>query len=372
MKQRLSLKKQPAADKTTILTIRQQINLINFRRSTYFFVAMTIIEPFLIGFFDIRNLLTDGPYGAGLYLCYLALHSLLWLMALSWVLFRKRLLQKWGSTDFFIPLVAGALLLILSLINGLDQLHGDAITVYIANLLLVGAALLIRFPLNLYIMLPSYLTFLGSMVFFQGAASARFGNLINGSIFTLGVLVVSTYLYRTHFDSALKTEKLELANKKLNYLSTHDALTGLLNRREFENRLSAMTDQPVVLVLLDIDHFKKINDSLGHTVGDQVLMAVSRILTDTVPEGFITSRWGGEEFLIAGAATSFEVSLSLAETIREAIEIHDFPGHGKLITASFGVALMAGDFDHTFDDSFREADEALYRAKTSGRNRVSR
>ncbi|GAA6755424.1 GGDEF domain-containing protein [Thermus thalpophilus] len=146
-------------------------------------------------------------------------------------------------------------------------------------------------------------------------------------------------------------------------------LTGLPNRRAFELALSreiSRTERygtPFSLVLVDLDHFKKINDTLGHDYGDELLLRVARLLVDQVRREDMVARWGGEEFALLLPSTRAEDAQRLAERLRQAIEAQSLG-----VTASFGVAeYMFGEEEESL---FRRADQALYRAKNLGRNRV--
>jgi diguanylate cyclase (GGDEF)-like protein len=124
-------------------------------------------------------------------------------------------------------------------------------------------------------------------------------------------------------------------------------------------------------VLLDVDHFKHINDRRGHAAGDVVLSAVGKLLAGTVRNCDIVARWGGEEFVIVLPSTSLEGAQLVAERIREQLESAKIPdGGGELIpvTASFGVATYAGS--ETLEQVIDRADRAMYLAKSGGRNRV--
>lgn len=165
---------------------------------------------------------------------------------------------------------------------------------------------------------------------------------------------------------ALKTAELER-------VSITDALTGLFNRRKLDQTLqdeverAARYNEPVTVIILDIDHFKLINDTYGHQVGDHVLQAIADILRGKVRSVDIVGRWGGEEFLIVCPETSLEGAAFLAEMLRGLIEAFAF-SMGIRNTASFGVAeFRQGE---TVNDFVVRADVALYRAKVGGRNKV--
>lgn len=167
--------------------------------------------------------------------------------------------------------------------------------------------------------------------------------------------------------------KLSALNRKLEHLSVTDKLTGLFNRVKIDASIereiarSQRFGQPFSLVMLDIDHFKSVNDTHGHQVGDQVLVAVSTIIGSNTREIDIVGRWGGEEFLVICPQTDDLGVLNLAEDLRQKVQEYDFPIVGHK-TASFGVTTyMQGD---QAKDIIKRADDALYIAKKHGRNRV--
>ncbi|MDD3306608.1 MAG: GGDEF domain-containing protein [Acetobacterium sp.] len=360
---------------STLSLINHKTNQINIKRMTYFFFVMLIVEPIIILLFDTRGLFQQYSQEKWLYLSYFILHLTLWLISLGWTLMRKTIKNKGAELNFLIPVVITVLLMLLSLINGLDQIKGNEITVYIGYILMTGVAMLMSFPTNLIVLAPSYAIFVIGILIFQTDPYVKLSRLINGSIFFLAVVVILTYLYKYYFDNTLQTLELKQANDKLNYISTHDGLTGLYNRREFEQQLFTLNQEDndnIALLLLDIDFFKHINDRYGHLVGDQVLIHIAQIIKHAVPPDFIVSRWGGEEFLIAGQVESLEQALSLAEIIRVHIasESSLLEQRNITVTTSLGVSLMTGDCIKNFDHYFKLTDDALYLAKENGRNRV--
>ncbi len=178
-------------------------------------------------------------------------------------------------------------------------------------------------------------------------------------------------------DMAVGTEALEQANAQLAQLSRTDRLTGLYNRGFWEECLNAefaryrRTKHPCTLVMFDIDHFKKVNDTYGHQAGDEVIRVTSRTLQDTIRATDIAGRYGGEEFGIILVNTSAENGLILAERLRRRIEALtvETESHRIDYTISLGLAEANVDMDaHT--DWIEQADQALYQAKEGGRNRA--
>lgn len=189
------------------------------------------------------------------------------------------------------------------------------------------------------------------------------------------VLLILTiiYLVARSFIKELKT-----AETKLVEMATQDFLTGLLNRRETFHRLdeelqrSRRLATPFSVLLLDLDHFKQVNDVHGHSAGDLVLQAVAAALRQGVRPYDLCCRYGGEEFLVILPETALEAAAGIAERLRHDIENLKIAVTKKTdlrITASIGAATLVGN--ESIDQLIARADEAMYNAKASGRNRVS-
>jgi len=176
------------------------------------------------------------------------------------------------------------------------------------------------------------------------------------------------------------SEKIRQQNAELKRLATSDPLTGCMNRRAFYDELSSVMTKanakgtPVGCIMTDIDHFKSFNDTYGHAVGDQVLVAVSNALKGGIREQDLLCRYGGEEFCLIMPGLDMEGTAAVAERLRKAIE--EMAGSslrttGRLkVTSSFGVSqLAAGSLDE--GDMIQRADAALYEAKRGGRNQVA-
>ena len=179
---------------------------------------------------------------------------------------------------------------------------------------------------------------------------------------------------------AERTSELEGANERLRELATTDQLTGLSNRHNFDEfarqaiELARRNGRPISLVLIDTDHFKSVNDRFGHPAGDQVLKDVAKTLQNNARKADMVARVGGEEFAVLMPDAVVELAGQAAERMRAALAAAthtEVPELGdERITASFGVAC----FDHPdgrLEDLYTAADEAMYRSKTDGRNRVT-
>lgn len=167
--------------------------------------------------------------------------------------------------------------------------------------------------------------------------------------------------------------RLEDVSRDLERQASTDSLTGALNRLKFniivlqEINRSSRYQTPLSLIMYDIDHFKEVNDTFGHQVGDNVLVQLTRTVAANLRESDFLARWGGEEFMIIAPQLTCEEAVGLAEKLRQLVEATSFDGVGKL-TCSFGVStFVPGDQAETLAN---RADRALYRAKSGGRNRV--
>ena len=168
-------------------------------------------------------------------------------------------------------------------------------------------------------------------------------------------------------------ELLEKQSQELLEMATIDSLTGLLNRRELDNRSGRILSQAqrnkssVAVILIDIDCFKNINDAYGHAFGDDVLQHLGKTLLKSHREHDVVARYGGEEFVLVLPNIDDANALNIAEKIRCDIEATKI--NGINITVSIGVSINK-DNKNEFDVLFKEADSALYKAKNTGRNRA--
>nr|WP_244247549.1 GGDEF domain-containing protein [Leptospira yasudae] len=168
--------------------------------------------------------------------------------------------------------------------------------------------------------------------------------------------------------------KLRISMKQVSRLINMDPLTGISNRRGFlsiTQRLLAIgnrQDRPWSLMMVDIDHFKSVNDKFGHDAGDHVLVKVAKILDSSIRGTDAVCRWGGEEFALFFLDAELKSSISIAEHLRHEVEQKVFLKDGSSVTLSIGVSQ--GKVGGTLEEARHKADQALYRAKIQGRNRV--
>ncbi len=191
---------------------------------------------------------------------------------------------------------------------------------------------------------------------------------------------VNDALRRTLGELERSREQIEAQNRELSKLATRDSLTGCLNRRAFHQAAERVfgaakrAETGLCCVMVDIDHFKQVNDLYGHAVGDRVIQVVARTLSEGMRDGDILCRYGGEEFCILLPGASLPFAMDVAERLRAAVlaGTHGaIPGtEATRITASLGVSTVAFGAE-SMQDLTEQADQALYRSKDSGRNRVT-
>jgi diguanylate cyclase (GGDEF)-like protein len=222
-------------------------------------------------------------------------------------------------------------------------------------------------------------------VIFDTRSGLRVASAIAVVAFLLGLLGVQSQQNPSELYSLIRYTSISTALLAFTYLlayskeqlnlervrSSTDDLTGLLNRRALYAALATELNKThddtkaLVVILIDVDRFKQINDTFGHAAGDEVLIGISEILRQSAP-GVLVGRWGGEEFLVLVPNSDHESVLALAEHMRATLEGHLFEVGS--VTASFGVACL--QLGESVSDLVRRADLALYAAKSRGRNRV--
>jgi diguanylate cyclase (GGDEF)-like protein len=208
---------------------------------------------------------------------------------------------------------------------------------------------------------------------------------VRGCLITFDDLTLVQHMNEQLLDMVAQLEvakgKIEEQNAELKRLADHDQLTSALTRRAFLERSqqlflkAAAKREDVTCIMVDIDHFKSINDRYGHLVGDQVIHRVALLLRNAVPEGDLVCRYGGEEFCVLVSGVKSDQAMAFADGIRKLIETSCgqavIPGEAVRITASFGVACLESGAT-TLAEMIKQADQALYLAKNTGRNRVCR
>ena len=221
-------------------------------------------------------------------------------------------------------------------------------------------------------------TIVGTFEIYQDMTRFR-SDIVNGVSIAVSVLVVILLMV---FAIALKilnfpVKKLEEAQNKLKLIASRDSLTSIYNRYAILNKLKeevtrvSKGETTLSIILLDIDHFKSINDSYGHPTGDYVLRKVARTIQKNIPESSSVGRYGGEEFLVVLTGSHATKAAEIAEQIRRAVQNAGFEcdGQNPSVTISAGTSVL-GLFDTDIENLIKLADKALYSAKSQGRNQT--
>ncbi|WP_207888052.1 GGDEF domain-containing protein [Pseudomonas sp. 30_B] len=369
--------------------MEQPVALENLRR-LYFAAAFAVVFDLIHILVFWLNLQGSSPDHDGWRLDIIRIHATVALLfsalgLLAWLASRpQRNSPLWFMK--LLSLLASAILLGFGIaITGADQQVTSSITPFLMGA--VGAALIIlmrpRHAITLYILALSI--FEVTMMLTQASPELRLSNQMGGlTICGIG-LILSLILWHGHIRNLrqrqfLRQQRLELEekNRQLEYLAGHDPLTGLFNRRQFDQLVSmelarvSRQPAPVSLLMVDLDHFKFINDRYGHPLGDEVIRHTAQLLRNYTRSGDSVARLGGEEFLLLLPDTGQAQARSIAEKVRKLLEETALPMKGGLLylTASFGIACLEAGVPGTYEGLYAAADKALYRAKASGRNRV--
>lgn len=197
----------------------------------------------------------------------------------------------------------------------------------------------------------------------QALLNTLWGNLALSFAVTLGILLIANMTLGRY-------------QRKLEVMASTDKLTGAANRQVFEGYFQAalleatMSQQPISVLLLDIDHFKKVNDNHGHSIGDLVLKTVSNMLRAKLAPQDILCRWGGEEFLMLVPQMDLSRAAELAEEFRRLIADRELKVNGAHIGITVSIGVAEHQAHESAEDLIKRADLALYQAKEAGRNQV--
>lgn len=259
-----------------------------------------------------------------------------------------------------------------------DQLVTTNITPFLLSCIVTGAVFLIRPLISFIVYLISYLAYYYLIALTIIDQQVLLSNQING-ITAVGIaFLLSIITWHYNYTNIIQKRRIEIQQKQLERMAYYDSLTDLPNRRLLDKvikeEMSSMkhNGHEAVIIILDIDNFKNINDTYGHLVGDIILRQMAGFLKSNVKETDTVSRFGGEEFIILMPETSLEEGYAFAERLRKLImEKRFIVGSITLqITASFGVSLLTDTNSQNLKDCYIFADKALYVAKKGGKNRV--
>lgn len=267
----------------------------------------------------------------------------------------------------------------------IDQWVTPAITPYLICCMISGVAIYLRPVPSAWVYLLSFAAFYYGIGLTQENAAQLLSNRLNGGAAAVLGWVLSVVIWRKFATITLQQEQLAKANselqekqRELERLTRLDGLTGLFNRNTFvelsrrELERAQRQGSSTAILILDLDHFKRINDTWGHPAGDAVLRHVASVAVGAVRSTDLVGRLGGEEFIVLLPCTSTEAARKLAEKLRAKLQASPvmWQADSLQVTASIGLAATTAIEKRDFEALYNAADKALYLAKTRGRNRV--
>lgn len=271
------------------------------------------------------------------------------------------------------------------MITAVDQWVTPNITPFFIACIVSGLVIYLRPEVAAGLFFTAWLLFSTLLGMTQQNPEVLLSNRINGLAVCVIGFCISMLMWRKFTTIAVQKHQLEKAHselqlkqRELERLTRQDGLTGLFNRNTFvelssnELRRSKRQGSSTTILLLDLDHFKRINDTWGHPAGDAVLRHVAQTMVNSVRSTDLVGRLGGEEFIVLLPHTTAEAGRKIAEKIRQRLEVSELRWEGTRIavTASIGLAGTNAEENREFDSLYTEADKALYLAKQRGRNRV--
>ncbi|MEG6521280.1 GGDEF domain-containing protein [Desulfotomaculum sp. 1211_IL3151] len=354
--------------------------LINTNRIYYLSIIaipLRIINIFLFTLTVSHDTLVLKTWSQGI----IASHFILLIFMIGFFLTTRKLKnRKEPNTTMFVLQYIAVIVIMASgiAIVTLDQLVTTNITPFLLICLISGVVFLIKPLISFIIYLTSYVAYYYLIALTITNQQVLLSNRVNG-ITAVGLgFLLSIILWHYNYTNITQRWRIERQQKQLEQMAYYDPLTSLPNRRFFDKLIkqefSSMQRQghESVIIILDIDNFKNVNDTYGHPVGDNILRQLAILLANNVRESNTVSRFGGEEFVILMPETSLEEGYAFAERLRKLIMEERFIiGSIKLrITSSFGVSLLSDIKSESLEDYYYLADKALYLAKQCGKNRV--
>jgi|GEM_PF-1235011 len=392
--------------------LRREIAYANLGRWKPFAAAIIAIELvlicFLLHYYSVNALFESYTY-LTMYAFMVVVTGVFWW---AFTVLRIKLdqgIDVVGHIDTAMLLFVTFLMVWGAVVAWLDQTLYGNITVFLVNMLVGSIMFFMRSKLIAIPQIAATLLFAIGLPFFQPSINMLIGHYVNIAIFLVLVWVVARTNYQTmtknlenqmkikdhdrmlltineHLRSEIQDhekdkQELEAANERLRIISSLDALTGIPNRRKMDEYIEAIWERAHELnttfsvFMIDIDLFKLYNDTYGHLAGDICLRDVARVLSKScIGHDDMLARYGGEEFLYVVAGLNQDEAYGLGERIRAGIEDlgieHNDSSIGSVVTASIGISYCVSAEAGDPTASVARADQAMYRAKTAGRNQV--
>lgn len=381
----LSLLARWRAEHARVLDAAGVVNLARLRAITPLVAALNAVHVlvFLVQLADAPVDSSQQRWALGL----LVTHLIMGLTMLTVALLARHLHRthqaRWGQR--MAVAVAATSMGFAIAVACIDQWITPAITPFLITSAVVGVGLYIRPRVAFWLYLATCVAFSLAIGLTQHDPAQLLSNRLNGVTACLMGAMLSVLLWRKFTTITLQQAQLEKANaellvrqREMERLTRQDGLTGLFNRNTFVDLTRRELDRAqrqgsaTTILLLDLDHFKRVNDTWGHPAGDAVLRHVATLASTTVRSTDLVGRLGGEEFIIMLPNTSVQAARTLAEKLRQRLEASPLQWEHLTIpvTTSIGLAGTTAQERRDFDSLYSQADKALYQAKQLGRNRV--
>ncbi|MFY9120251.1 MAG: GGDEF domain-containing protein [Syntrophomonadaceae bacterium] len=366
-------------DNNSVLGECAQINTRRIYYLAIIAIPLRIIDIFLFAFTKSYDTLVLKTWSQGI----IASHSVLLVLMIGFFLTTHRLKKRTepNTTMFVLQYIVVVVIMASGIaIVTFDQLVTTNITPFLLICIICGSVFLIRPLASFMIYVASYMAYYYSIALTITDQQILLSNRVNG-ITAVGVgFLLSFIIWHYNYTNIIQKRRIESQQKQLEQMAYYDPLTDLPNRRLLEKLIKRELasvqryGQETVIIMLDVDDFKLINDTYGHQVGDSILMQLADLLQNNVRETDTVARFGGEEFIILMPNTSVEEGYSFAERIRKTImeKVFSVGSVTLQITSSFGVSSMGDINSQNLEDYYLLADRALYLAKQSGKNRVEK
>ena len=273
-------------------------------------------------------------------------------------------LNRWGIL---------VIMFLFSLTSAVEAIEHETITIYIACILVISMTIQIQNIFSISFFTINLIGLTSVIFLYSENKSDVIRFFLTATSFTVIAWIISRFHYYRTMDVFTKNLIIQKQKKTLEQLATRDTLTGVLNRAKFDRiaeqsiEIANRYNRELSILMLDLDHFKNINDEFGHSMGDEILIIISGLLSASHRKSDTLFRWGGEEFIILAPETGRNTAVELAERILSIINEQTYPKEIHM-TISIGVAVHEpGD---SVDTLLNKADKALYAAKDKGRNRL--
>ena len=360
-------------------SVLDECSLINVKRAYYLSLISIPIRVLDIIMFSSTTTSLLGTWRQGIIICHSIL--LVFYLGVFLITFRLKNRVEVNATIYALQYIVTIIIMISGIIIvTIDQLVTTNITPLLIVSIVVGAVFLIRPLVSAIIYLASYLSYYYLISLTIADHQVLLSNRVNGVTAVALGFFLSVMIWQYNYTNITQKRRIEEQQEQLEQMAYYDPLTNLFNMHFFNRMIKKEISSAqrykheTVIIILDIDEFKNINDTYGHLIGDQVLKQLSHLLVGNVREADTVFRYGGEEFIILAPNITLEEGFILAEKLRKLIAEKEFRSNlvTTHLTASFGLSLLDTDKDKGVEATLAKADKALYQAKKQGKNRVEK